>query len=54
MARSLSALEAAGFEVRCQIIWAKNTFAWGFAATNSSMSRFFIATLPARVKSSLL
>ena len=24
------ALEAAGFEVRCQIIWAKNTFAWGF------------------------
>jgi hypothetical protein len=21
---------AAGFEVRCQIIWAKNTFAWGF------------------------
>jgi len=25
-----SALEAAGFEVRCQVIWAKNTFAWGF------------------------
>ena len=24
------ALEAAGFAVRCQIIWAKNTFAWGF------------------------
>jgi DNA modification methylase len=24
------ALEAACFEVRCQIIWAKNTFAWGF------------------------
>jgi DNA modification methylase len=24
------ALEAAGFEVRCQIIWAKNTFAWRF------------------------
>jgi DNA modification methylase len=23
-------LEAAGFTVRCQIIWAKNTFAWGF------------------------
>jgi DNA modification methylase len=23
-------LESAGFEVRCQIIWAKNTFAWGF------------------------
>jgi DNA modification methylase len=25
-----NSLEAAGFEVRCQIIWAKNTFAWGF------------------------
>src|SRR5665213_2334305 len=24
------ALESAGLEVRCQIIWAKNTFAWGF------------------------
>jgi len=24
------ALESADFEVRCQIIWAKNTFAWGF------------------------
>jgi len=25
-----NALEACSFEVRCQIIWAKNTFAWGF------------------------
>jgi DNA modification methylase len=25
-----NALERAGFEVRCQLIWAKNTFAWGF------------------------
>jgi DNA modification methylase len=25
-----NALESAGFEMRCQIIWAKNTFAWGF------------------------
>jgi DNA modification methylase len=25
-----NAMEIAGFEVRCQIIWAKNTFAWGF------------------------
>jgi len=25
-----NAMEVAGFEVRCQIIWAKNTFAWGF------------------------
>jgi hypothetical protein len=24
------ALQAAGFEIRCQLIWAKNTFAWGF------------------------
>ncbi|MEP7366940.1 MAG: ParB N-terminal domain-containing protein, partial [Acidobacteriota bacterium] len=24
-----NAIESAGFEVRCQIIWAKNTFAWG-------------------------
>ena len=24
-----TAIEAAGFAVRCQIIWAKNTFAWG-------------------------
>jgi DNA modification methylase len=24
------ALEAAGFEIRCPIIWAKNKFAWGF------------------------
>lgn len=23
-------LEEAGFEIRCQIIWAKNNFAWGF------------------------
>ena len=25
-----NAMEVAGFDVRCQIIWAKNTFAWGF------------------------
>lgn len=25
-----NAVESASFEVRCQIIWAKNTFAWGF------------------------
>jgi DNA modification methylase len=25
-----NALESAGFNVRCQIIWGKNTFAWGF------------------------
>jgi hypothetical protein len=27
---SKNALESAGFSVRAQIIWAKNTFAWGF------------------------
>lgn len=26
-----NSLENAGFEIRSQIIWAKNTFAWGFA-----------------------
>ena len=25
-----NAIETAGFEVRCQLVWAKNTFAWGF------------------------
>src|SRR4029077_378411 len=25
-----NALETAGFQLRCQIIWAKHTFAWGF------------------------
>jgi DNA modification methylase len=24
------AMETAGFQVRCQLVWAKNTFAWGF------------------------
>jgi len=24
-----NAIEKAGFEIRCQIVWAKNTFAWG-------------------------
>ncbi|MEP7354219.1 MAG: recombinase family protein [Acidobacteriota bacterium] len=28
--RASTGLEAAGFQVRCQIVWAKNTFAWGF------------------------
>jgi DNA modification methylase len=25
-----NALECAGFAIRCQLVWAKNTFAWGF------------------------
>jgi hypothetical protein len=31
------ALELSGFEVRCQIIWAKNTFAWGPGAESLSL-----------------
>jgi hypothetical protein len=38
------ALELSDFEVRCQIIWAKNTFAWGSAATSFSTSRFSTVT----------
>ena len=44
-----NALEQAGFEVRCQIIWAKNTFAWGFGRDiNFSTSRCSTAMSPAR------
>ena len=44
-----NALESAGFDVRCQIIWAKNTFAWGFGRYKfQPMSRCFTATSPAR------
>jgi DNA modification methylase len=25
-----NAIEEAGFAIRCQLVWAKNTFAWGF------------------------
>ena len=43
-----NALEAAGFEVRCQIIWAKNTFAWALGGTNSSTNHSSIRTLLVR------
>jgi hypothetical protein len=43
-----NALETAGFEVRCQIIWAKNTFAWGFGRYKLSTGRCFTRTWPAR------
>ena len=43
-----NAMEAAGFEVRCQIIWAKNTFAWGFGRYKFRHEPLFYATLPAR------
>ncbi len=43
-----NALEAAGFNVRCQIIWAKNTSPGDLAATSFSTSRSSIAMYPAR------
>jgi DNA modification methylase len=38
-----NALEAAGFEVRCQIIWAKSTFAWGFGRYKYQHEPIFFA-----------
>jgi len=35
------ALESSDFEVRCQIIWAKNTFAWGFGRYKFQHEPFF-------------
>ena len=40
-----NALETAGFEVRCQIIWAKNTFAWGFGRYKFQHEPIFYAHL---------
>jgi DNA modification methylase len=40
-----NALEAAGFEVRCQIIWAKNTFAWGFGRYKFQHEPLFYANV---------
>jgi DNA modification methylase len=40
-----NALEAAGFEIRCQIIWAKNTFAWGFGRYKFQHEPLFYAHL---------
>jgi DNA modification methylase len=39
-----NALEAAGFEVRCQIIRAKNTFAWGFGRYKFRHEPIFMRT----------
>jgi len=39
------ALEQAGFQVRCQIIWAKNTFAWGFGRYKFQHEPMFYAHL---------
>jgi DNA modification methylase len=43
-----NALEAAGFEVRCQIIWAKNTFAWGFGRYKFQHEPLFYAHVAAQ------
>jgi len=40
-----NALEAAGFKVRCQIIWAKNHFAWGFGRYKFQHEPIFYAHL---------
>jgi len=42
------ALEAAGFKVRCQIIWAKNTFAWGFGRYKFQHEPIFMPISPTR------
>jgi DNA modification methylase len=43
-----NAIEAAGFEVRCQIIWAKNTFAWGFGRYKFQHEPIFYAHVAGR------
>jgi hypothetical protein len=43
-----NALESAGFEVRCQIIWAKTRSPGDSAATSSSTNRFSTRTSPNR------
>jgi hypothetical protein len=35
-----NAMEVGGFEVRCQVIWAKNTFLGASAATHFNMNHF--------------
>jgi ParB-like chromosome segregation protein Spo0J len=39
-----NAIEEVGFDVRCQIIWAKNTFAWGFGRYKFQPNRSSTAT----------
>jgi ParB-like chromosome segregation protein Spo0J len=47
------ALELSDFEVRCQIIWAKNTFAWGFGPLQIS-ARANLLLSPQRAERSLV
>jgi len=35
------AIEAAGFEIRCQLVWVKNAFAWGFGRYKYRHEPFF-------------
>ena len=43
-----NALESAGCEVRCQIIWDKNTFAWGFGRYKFQHEPLFYAHVAAQ------
>jgi DNA modification methylase len=43
-----NALEAADFEVRCQLIWAKNTFSWGFGRYKFQHEPIFFAHVAGR------
>jgi DNA modification methylase len=43
-----NAIEAAGFQVRCQIIWAKNTFAWGWGRYKFQHEPIFYAHVAGR------
>lgn len=45
---SQNAMEAAGFEIRCQIIWSKNTFAWGFGRYKFQHEPLFYAHVAGR------
>jgi DNA modification methylase len=41
-----AAIEGAGFEIRTQIIWAKNTFGWGFARYKFQHEPIFYCHVP--------
>ena len=43
-----NAMDAAAFEVRCQIIWAKNTFAWGWGRYKYQHEVIFYAHVAGR------
>jgi hypothetical protein len=45
-----NAMEGAGFGVRCQIIWAKNTFAWGFGRYTFQHEPLFYCHVARRIR----